>query len=321
MDRDPRDDAASIARIDTALRVVVDRQRAAAPPRLMDALDYALFPGGARLRPRLVILAAEAHGDPAPSLTTAAAAAVEMMHCASLVHDDLPCFDDAPVRRGRPSLHCRFDVATALLVGDALIVMAFDTLASAADPNVPNADVRTNALIRALSKGSGVGGGLVAGQAWELEREVSLEAYHRAKTASLFEVAAASGAIAAGAVPEAWQAFGRSVGELYQLADDLADACGSSAALGKPVRRDLALHRPNAVQTWGLTEVRRRIAQKREDATRALASLPQGSAPRAWLDAAVDRLVRSVAPNQSTPGLGADSGPDEVVGRFVTRTG
>jgi geranylgeranyl diphosphate synthase type II len=124
----------------------------------------------------------------------AAAVAIELMHCASLVHDDLPCFDDAAMRRGRPSVHRAFDERIALLAGDALIVLAFQSLARAAI----GSPSRLGKVITIVASAVGAPGGIIAGQAWECEPQVPLSSYQRAKTGALFAAAAAAGASAAG---------------------------------------------------------------------------------------------------------------------------
>jgi len=132
------------------------------PGRLAAALRYAVFPGGARLRPKLCMSVAWACGAEDPALVAAAGAAIELLHCASLAHDDLPCFDDADTRRGKPSLHRAFGEPLAVLAGDALIVMAFDVLAGAARERPQ----RLAPLSRIVSRASGAAGGIAAGQAW-----------------------------------------------------------------------------------------------------------------------------------------------------------
>jgi geranylgeranyl diphosphate synthase type II len=124
-------------RIDSALATALTRAEEGAPLRLANAIRYAVFPGGARIRPRLCLAVADACGNDSPGLAEAAACALEMVHCASLVHDDLPCFDDAELRRGRPSVHRAFGEALAVLVGDALIVLAFETLAAPEEAGKP----------------------------------------------------------------------------------------------------------------------------------------------------------------------------------------
>ena len=135
------------------------------PPRLAQALRYAVFPGGARVRPRLSLAVAMACGDDRPELSNGAAAAIELLHCASLVHDDLPCFDDAATRRGKASVHAAFGEPLAVLAGDALIVRAFEALALAAVAE----PLRLPALLGLLGAAVGAPNGIVAGQAWECE--------------------------------------------------------------------------------------------------------------------------------------------------------
>jgi geranylgeranyl diphosphate synthase type II len=236
-------------RVESALEAAVSRAKApAAPPLLAAAVRHAVFSGGARVRPQLCVAIAQACGDDRPELTDAAAAAVELLHCASLVHDDLPCFDDAATRRGRPSVHARFGAPLAVLAGDALIVMAFDTLARAGAV----APARLPGLLTTITQGVGLPRGIVAGQAWESEPSPPVEAYHRAKTGALFVAATMSGALAAGADPAPWRALGETLGAAYQVADDLADAVLTEADLGKPTGRDAALHRPSLVAELGL---------------------------------------------------------------------
>jgi geranylgeranyl diphosphate synthase type II len=218
-----------------------------APPGLLAALRYAVFPGGARIRPKLCLAVAFACGDDAPQVSEGAAAAIELLHCASLAHDDLPCFDDAATRRGRPALHRAFGERQAVLAGDALIVLAFQSAIAACAA----APLRLTTVLPLIARGVGSPGGIVAGQAWESEANVYLEEYQRAKTGALFAAAAGAGAAAAGSDPADWQGFGERIGEAYQVADDLRDALATADELGKPVHRDEALGRPNAVAQLG----------------------------------------------------------------------
>jgi geranylgeranyl diphosphate synthase type II len=222
--------------VERILRAVIDR---AEPLHLKNALADALFSGGARVRPLLCLAVARAARRHDLSLDKAAAcaAAIELIHCASLVHDDLPCFDNADTRRGLPTVHRRHGEATALLVGDALIIAAFETLALAeASP----------ATVGVLAKAAGGSGGLASGQALELAPARSVLDYHQAKTAGLFEAATRLGALAVGADDASFGTLGRRVGLFYQLADDAADAFGDPAVLGKPVRQDTRHGRPSA---------------------------------------------------------------------------
>ncbi len=237
------------ARIERTLEQAVERGTGTAnPPRLTAAIRYALFPPGARLRPRLCLGVAGACGDDRPAMTDAGAAAIEMLHCASLIHDDLPCFDDAATRRGKPSLHRAFDEPLALLAGDALIVLAFQTLAAAAC----GASDRLPLVLSVVSNAVGMPNGIVAGQAWEGEPDAKLAEYHRAKSGALFAGSTMAGAAAAGHDPSSWATLGLRIGEAYQVVDDIRDVTGDAKALGKPIGQDAALGRPNAVDELGM---------------------------------------------------------------------
>lgn len=239
-----------MARIEKSLVAAVAlADRPGCPPRLSAAMQAAVFPKGARVRPRLCHAVAAACGDDEPAATDAAGSAIELLHCASLVHDDLPCFDNAKLRRGRPSVHAAFGEPLAVLAGDALIVLAFQTLAmSRCSP------LRLAQLIATIGDAVGVPHGIAAGQAWECEPEIDLSHYHRSKTGALFAAATVSGAAAAGhANPEAWRSLGEKIGEAYQVADDIRDAASDEEEAGKPVGQDAALGRPNAVLRYGLT--------------------------------------------------------------------
>ncbi len=240
----------TISRIETGLNLAFARAQApSGPPLLAAAMRHAVFPGGARVRPRLCLAVAQACGDDAPLAADAAAAAIELLHCASLVHDDLPCFDDAPTRRGRPSVHASFGEPLAVLAGDALIVLAFQAIAwgALASP------MRLAPLLLTIGQAVGMPNGIVAGQAWESESHADLDAYQRAKTGALFAAAAVAGATAAGADPQHWRGLGDALGQAYQVADDLLDAVANPDDVDKPVGRDAALGRPSAVLAYGVT--------------------------------------------------------------------
>jgi geranylgeranyl diphosphate synthase type II len=239
----------AVARIESALEVALERgESGAAPPKLAAALRHAIFPGGARVRPQLTLAIARACGDDAPDLADAAAVAIEMLHCASLVHDDLPCFDDAATRRGRPSVHAVFGEPLAVLAGDALIIMALEGVARAGAPT----PTRLAPLMLAITRGVGMPAGIIAGQAFESEPNPDVEAYHRAKTGALFVAAVTCGAIAAGADPLPWRALGDHLGSAYQVADDLLDAVTASGDCDKPTGQDSALGRPSLVAELGI---------------------------------------------------------------------
>ncbi len=237
-------------RIEGALQAAMRlAESSAGPPLLAAAMRHAVFPGGARIRPQLCLAVARACGDTQPQLADGAAAAIELLHCASLVHDDLPYFDDASLRRGLPSVHAAYGERIAVLTGDALIVLAFQAMAGAAG----QAPHWLGPLLLTIARCVGAPAGIVAGQAWECEPRVSLAAYHRAKTGSLFAACTEAGALASGADPVPWRNFGLSLGEAYQVADDVRDVVATTQALGKPAGRDSALQRPSSASELGLS--------------------------------------------------------------------
>jgi geranylgeranyl diphosphate synthase type II len=225
-------------------------------------------------------------GDGEPALADGAAVAVELLHCASLVQDDLPCFDDAPLRRGQPSLHKRFGEAIAILVGDALIVMAFGAVSA----HVARRPAGCAEILRALGEAAGAPAGIAAGQAWESEPSVDVAAYHHAKTAALFEAAAVAGAIGGGGDPAAWRRTGAALGSAYQVADDLADALGESGALGKPIHQDGNKARPNVVKSLGLEGAIRRLDELVGQAMRSVPECHDQGSVEAFLRVAAERL-------------------------------
>lgn len=258
----------AVARIERSLAQALNGARhSGGPPLLAAAMRHAVFPGGARIRPRLCLAVARACDGGESSLCAAAAAGIELLHCASLVHDDLPCFDDAASRRGRPSVHKAFGEQLAVLAGDALIVLAFQTVAAAGE----RAPTRLAALIGIIARAVGAPHGIVAGQAWECEAQISLADYQRAKTGALFAAATAAGACASGFADVSWHRLGERLGEAYQIADDIRDVVSNEHDLGKPIGRDLALGRPNAVHRLGMAAA---VARLEELVRAAIDSIP-----------------------------------------------
>jgi geranylgeranyl diphosphate synthase type II len=254
-----------------------------APARLVQAMRYSLLAPGKRLRPLLVLLAAEACGGSAAGALPAACA-LEMVHTYSLVHDDLPAMDDDDLRRGRPTCHKQFDEATAILVGDALLTLAFQVLAD---------DVRPPALAarccRELARAAGPGG-MVGGQvedlAWEGRADATaadLEQVHRLKTGALFGAALRVGGLiglaesAAGPEGEAWLAaldrYAAALGLAFQISDDLLDVEGAAQQTGKRVRKDAERGKLTYPGLLGVAESRRRLRDVCEAAREALAPL------------------------------------------------
>jgi geranylgeranyl diphosphate synthase type II len=281
-----------MARVERTLDEALGRTGGAdCPPRLAAAMRHAVFPGGARVRPRLCLAVAWGCGLDDPAITDAAAAAIELLHCASLVHDDLPCFDNAMTRRGLPSVHAAFGETGAVLAGDALIVLAFETLGLAA----ARRPYRMAELVRIVARAVGAPSGITAGQAWEAESEIDLSAYHRAKTGALFAAATEAGAASAGHKGASWIRLGELLGEAYQVADDIRDAAGTEAMIGKPVGRDEDLNRPSATRALGLDGALARLDD--------LVALAIASVPHCARRAELCGLIRLEAGKFLPPGL------------------
>jgi geranylgeranyl diphosphate synthase type II len=278
----------AVNRIEQALHTAIGRADiSGCPPRLAAAMRRAVFPRGARVRPRLCLAVAAACGEDEPSLSDAAAASIELLHCASLVHDDLPCFDNADTRRNQPSIHRAFGEPLAVLTGDALIVLAFQTLGRFA-----HAPQRLALLLMTVSRSVGVPFGIVAGQAWECESQVDLAHYHRSKTGALFAAAAMAGAAAAGTEADPWRMLGEKLGEAYQAADDIRDAAADDADdIGKPLGRDAVLGRPNAVLELGLMGAVRRLEELVGEAVASIPPCGGAAALKALIELEAKRLL------------------------------
>ncbi len=230
--------------------------------RVIEAMRYALMGGGKRIRPFLVLNSARLFDAPETGALRAAAA-VEMVHSYSLVHDDLPAMDNADLRRGRPSVHRRFDEATAILAGDGLLTQAFEVLgneATHADPSV------RAILVLELARAAGAAG-MVGGQMIDLEAQhatLDLEAItrlQRMKTGAIIGFSCEAGAILAGAPVEARGAlrlYADDLGLAFQIADDLLDVESSAAVAGKPVGQDQVAGKATFVAVLGIDEARRR---------------------------------------------------------------
>jgi geranylgeranyl diphosphate synthase type II len=281
----------SIERVlDAALRLV---DVEGAPPRLRAAMRHAVFPGGGRLRPKLCLAVAEACGGRDVEVALSFASAVELLHAASLVHDDLPCFDDADLRRGHASVHAAFGVPLAVLVGDGLIALSFEVVGRGAGAHPSLVGPAVTLLAGAASAGSG----LVAGQGWESEARIPASAYRSAKTGALFEAAAGLGALAAGGDVRGWRAVGAKLGEAYQISDDVRDVTSTPSDIGKPTGRDALLGRPNAVSELGLANAES-LAGRLVRA--ALAAVPP-CADRATFDRFIASLRRRIDVVRAAP--------------------
>ncbi|ABD86072.1 polyprenyl synthetase family protein [Rhodopseudomonas palustris] len=248
----------------------------ARPRRLMEAIRYSSLAGGKRLRPFLVVESAAVFGVPRGAALLAGAA-LECIHCYSLIHDDLPAMDNSELRRGRPTLHRAYDDATAILAGDALLTLAFDIITR--DEIHSDAGVRL-ALTRALARASGIGG-MVGGQMLDLAGEgrfgdrepVDVARLQQMKTGALLRFGCIAGAILGQATKEQTKAlddYGRALGEAFQIADDLLDVEGDAAALGKPAGADAALNKTTFVTQLGIDGAKKRVRDLLARADKAL---------------------------------------------------
>jgi geranylgeranyl diphosphate synthase, type II len=245
-------------------------------PRLGEAMRYSTLGGGKRLRPLLVYCTGESLGA-TPHLLDDAAAAVELIHVYSLVHDDLPAMDDDDLRRGRPTCHKAYDEGTAVLVGDALQALAFEVLAGRDDSPLPAAARLQQ--IQVLSQGIGTAG-MAGGQAIDLEAvgkpltATVLEGMHRRKTGALIRASVLLGAIGAGVRAgtehDALAEYGAELGLAFQIQDDVLDVSGDTATLGKIAGADAARGKPTYPSVHGLAESQR-LARAHRDAAVAAA--------------------------------------------------
>ncbi|MGP9500177.1 (2E,6E)-farnesyl diphosphate synthase [Halomonas sp. AOP43-D1-4] len=273
---------ASNARVDATLNALFDER--AVVPRLDNAMRHGLLVGGKRLRPLLVYLAGQALGARDKDLD-APAAAIELIHAYSLIHDDLPAMDDDDLRRGQPTVHIAYDEATAILAGDALQTLAFDVLARTAHP-------RLGSLITTLATASGRGG-MVAGQALDLAAigghpDVDALAHmHAHKTGALIVAAVRMGGLIA--VDEsdprlnALTRYARAIGLAFQIHDDVLDVTGDTVTLGKTSGADAARAKPTYPSLLGLEGAQQKARTLIDEAIAALAPLGEQAAPLAEL--------------------------------------
>jgi farnesyl diphosphate synthase len=251
------------------------------PVRLLEAIRYATLGGGKRIRPFLVVETAGLFSVPRRQALMAAAA-LECVHCYSLVHDDLPAMDDDALRRGRPTVHKAFDEATAILAGDGLLTFAFDILSRPQTHNDPAIRIQ---LVSSLARAAGLGG-MAGGQMLDLAAEGrfpeggaeldfdGVRTLQSMKTGALLKYACASGAILGGANAKARSAlerYGSTVGEAFQVADDLLDIEGDAATVGKATGKDAAAHKATFVSLLGVEGARARLRELIAKAEKALA--------------------------------------------------
>lgn len=267
------------------------------PARLHAAMRYAVLDGGKRVRPLLVFAAGDLFGADADMLARAAAA-VEMIHAYSLVHDDMPCMDDDELRRGKPTVHIQYDEATALLVGDAVQSQAFLVL-SQGESGIDA--TRQLTMIRLLAQASG-SVGMCGGQAIDLASVGlslslhELEQMHRLKTGALLRVSVLLGALAGKTLNDnetaALDAYSSAIGLAFQVVDDVLDATADSATLGKTAGKDAADNKPTYVSILGLEQSKALAEKLRHDAHEALT--PFGEKARRLRDIA-DLIVQRKA--------------------------
>jgi geranylgeranyl pyrophosphate synthase len=280
---------ARLAELQTRIEAYLDQVLALpdpGTPRLREAMRYSALGGGKRLRPMLVYLTGEALGAPLEDLDVPAAA-VELIHVYSLVHDDLPAMDDDDLRRGRPTCHKAFDEATAILVGDSLQAYAFELLAGD-DTLSDAASALRLTMIRVLADRIGTRG-MAGGQAIDLGavgRGLSLaelESMHRRKTGALIEASVLLGAVAAGVRSgprfDALRTLAAEIGLAFQIQDDILDVAGDAQTLGKATGADAAHNKPTYPSTLGLDAARARALDHEQRALAALDILGPSAQP------------------------------------------
>ena len=243
------------------------------PARLHEAMRYATLEGGKRVRPLLTFAAGEVVGAD-PARLEIVAAAVEMIHAYSLVHDDMPCMDDDVLRRGKPTVHVEFDEATAMLVGDALQALAFQLLA---EPGLADDAAVQLSMMKTLAVAAG-SRGMAGGQAIDLEStgkplsQAELEFMHVRKTGALISAAVKMGALCAGPCPPALEQYAHRVGLAFQVVDDVLDAEASTATLGKTAGKDSRHGKPTYVSAMGAARAKAFAEELRQGAHAALAA-------------------------------------------------
>lgn len=262
------------------------------PGRLHEAMRYATLGGGKRVRAAMVYAAGQAccpNGAMPVSVSTGldcAAAAIELIHAYSLVHDDLPCMDDDTLRRGRPTVHVQFDEATAMLAGDALQPLAFELLAEM--PIAPALVVQASRILARAAGSRGMAGGQAI-DLYSVGRTISrdqLQTMHSLKTGALLVASVALGGVVAGASSaqrSALDGYAGAIGLAFQVVDDILDVTGDSEKLGKTAGKDAAGNKPTYVSLLGLDAARELAATLRQDALSALAPLGDAAAPLAAL--------------------------------------
>ncbi len=271
--------------VDARLTRYLNREGLA--PRLIDAMNYVVFGGGKRLRPMLTCAAAHLRGADIEA-ALAPAAAVELIHAYSLVHDDLPAMDDDDLRRGRPTCHVAYDEATAILVGDALQSLAFEVVSAESSLSAPARVAMVTCLARAAGAPGMVGGQMLDMAAEQRRIDLpELQQLHAAKTGALISASVELGALAAGPLPDdearALRAYSSAVGLGFQIVDDVLDATADAATLGKTPGKDAAAGKSTYVTLLGLDAARQHADQQLAAALAAIAPWGERATPLATL--------------------------------------
>jgi farnesyl diphosphate synthase len=284
--------ASAAQRVEARLARLFQEQSGGTPVRLLGAMQHAALGGGKRFRPFLVLESAELFAaDPRNALDVAAA--LELVHCYSLVHDDLPAMDNDELRRGRPTVWKAYDEWTAILAGDALLTLAFEVICG----DGSGIDVPTQSrLVRRLAMAAG-GRGMVGGQTLDLEADkrgepsaptlAHIERLQSLKTGALIGFACEAGALLGGAAAAdlaAMQTYGAALGQAFQLSDDLLDVSGTAAIVGKAVAKDAAVGKATLVGLLGEPVARQRLSALVDGACRALQ--PYGTRAASLIEAA-----------------------------------
>jgi geranylgeranyl pyrophosphate synthase len=269
------------AQVQQDLQLVLDQYFLVSP--LKEAVQHAVMLGGKRIRPALVYAAACVNREKVPAAARRAAVALELIHCYSLIHDDLPCMDDDELRRGQPTVHVVYGEATALLAGDVLQSMAFDVLTSAlfGEQELLLAAQQVRVLSKAASN-------MVVGQVLDLQaeqkqvNEQQLEQIHLNKTGALIQAAVAMGALSIGVLPaqsiyQSLLIFGEKLGLAFQVQDDILDITASTEQLGKPAQSDLKLQKSTYPSLLGLEAAQQYAVSLHDEALAQLDVIGQGT--------------------------------------------
>jgi geranylgeranyl diphosphate synthase, type II len=281
--------------IDSQLDRLIPKETAE-PTRVHSAIRWSLFAGGKRFRPALLLATGQTFGASSDDLLSAACA-LEMIHTYSLIHDDLPSMDNDELRRGRPTCHVKFDEATAILAGDALQTLAFQTIAED-ERLTPQLRVK---LIAEIARAAGTPEGMVSGQAHDLDAEsrevtsVELERIHHRKTGALIRAAARCGTLIAGANEDeltAITAYATNLGLLFQITDDLLDVTATAEDLGKTPGKDARSRKATYPALYGIEATSAQLEKVHRAACNALESIDQ---PTHLLRSIADFILRRQA--------------------------